>query len=357
MKKLRVAVIGQGRSGRDIHGAYLLTDRERFEVAAVVDEIGERRERAEREYGCRAYAGYTELFGRGDIDFVVVSSFSHQHAPIALDLLNHGFNVLVEKPAAGTPEELQAMMDAAREKGRMLAIFQQSRFAPYFEKVRQVIDSGVLGRLVQVSIEFNGFGRRWDWQCCQDRTGGSLYNTGPHPLDQALRLLDYPGMPGVLCRMDRANTFGDAEDYVKLILTAPGRPLIDVEVSSCDAYPGYTYKIQGTRGGLKGGMTRIDWRYFKPDDAPAQHLIRTPLSNEQGLPAYCGEKLAWTDESWEIQEASTFTYAVKRLYATVYDHLTLGAPLVVTPEQVKQQLAVIVECHRQNPLSRMAFDD
>lgn len=355
MKILRVAIIGQGRSGRDIHGKFLQTD-DRFKIVAVVDSLEERRDRAVQEYGCDAHADYTELFFRRDIDFVVNCSFSHQHAPITLDLLKHGFQVLVEKPAAGTPEELQTMMDAAKADNLMLAIFQQSRFAPYFEKVQQVIEEGVLGRLVQIGIEFNGFSRRWDWQCCQDRNGGSLYNTGPHPLDQALQLLNYPdGMPNVLCRMDRANTFGDAEDYVKLILTAPGRPLIDVGISSCDAYPSYTYKIQGTRGGLKGSMTRLDWRYFNLEDAPARQLIRKPLANDKGLPMYCSEKFPWIENSWEIEEASTFTYAVKRLYDTVYNCLIRGTPLVVTPRQVKQQLAVIAECHSQNPLSRMTF--
>jgi scyllo-inositol 2-dehydrogenase (NADP+) len=356
MKKLRVAIIGQGRSGRDIHGKHFLVDTGRFQVVAVVDALEERRARAKQEYGCDVYADYTGLFDRRDIDFVVNSSFSHQHAPIALDLLEHDFNVLVEKPAAGSPEELQTMIDAAKERHRMLAIFQQSRFAPYFEKVQQVVASGVLGRLVQINIAFNGFNRRWDWQCCQEYNGGNLFNTGPHPLDQALQLLDYTdGLPNVFCRMDRANTFGDAEDYVKLILTAPDRPLIDLEISSCDAYPSYTYKIQGTRGGLNGSMTRIDWRYYNKTDAPARQLIRQPLATAEGLPMYCEEKLSWTEDSWEIQVPSTFTYAARRLYDTVYDHLTSGTPLVITPEQVQQQLAVIVECHSQNPLSRMTF--
>jgi scyllo-inositol 2-dehydrogenase (NADP+) len=356
MKKLRVAIIGQGRSGRDIHGAFFHTDEERFRVVAVVDALQQRRDRAKVEYGCDVYEDYTGLFAREDIDFVVNSSFSHQHAPITMDLLEHGFNVLVEKPVAGSPDELQVLMDAAKKHNRMLALFQQSRFAPYFEKVQQVIASGVLGRLVQISVAFNGFARRWDWQCCQDYNGGNLFNTGPHPLDQALQLLNYPeGMPTVVCRMDRANTFGDAEDYVKLILTAPDRPLIDLEISSCDAYPSFTYKIQGTQGGLKGNMTRIDWRWFNPSEAPVQHLLRQPLADAEGLPMYCGEKLSWTEDSWEIPDASTFTYAVRRLYDTVYDHLACGVPLVVTPEQVKQQLAVIVECHKQNPLSQMRF--
>ena len=49
------------------------------------------------------------------------------------------------------------MIAAAKESGRMLAPFQQSRVAPYFKKVREVIDSGVLGRIVSIDIQFSGF--------------------------------------------------------------------------------------------------------------------------------------------------------------------------------------------------------
>ena len=59
-------------------------------------------------------------------------------------------------------------MEAAEKSGKLLAVYQQSRFAPYYRQVKKVVDSGVLGRIVQVSIAFNGFARRWDWQCIQD---------------------------------------------------------------------------------------------------------------------------------------------------------------------------------------------
>lgn len=350
-KKLRVAIIGQGRSGRDIHGKYFLTDPGRFQVAAVVDLLEERRKKAAAEYHCDVYENYQDLFGRSDIDFVVNSSFSHMHCPISIDLLDHGFHVLSEKPCARTPEEVQTEIDAAKRNNRMFTVFQQSRFAPYFEKVKSLLDSGVLGRTVQISIAFSGFARRWDWQCLQCYNGGSLYNTGPHPVDQALYLLnDFEGKPEVFCRMDRANSFGDAEDYVKLILTMPGRPLVDLEISSCDAFPQYTYKIQGTRGGLRGNMTEIEWKYFSEADAPERELDRTPLFTEDRNPAYCTEKLIWTHGNWKLDEAGTFTHAVRRYYDTIYDHLVNGAPLVVTAAQVKQQIDVMRQCHLQNPL-------
>ena len=147
------------------------------------------------------------------------------------------------------------------------------------------------------------------------------------------------------------NTYGDAEDYVKLILTAPNRPLIDLEITSADAYPLFTYKIQGTKGTLKGNMSKIDWKYFKPEEAPEQKLIRETLTQGEPdfLPAYCSEKLTWYEETWNGDAMSPFTFAVRKYYDTVYAHLTEGKPLVVTIDQVRQQIAVINEAHRQNP--------
>lgn len=270
MKQIRVAILGQGRSGRDIHGLHLKKDTERFKVAAVVEPFDVRRERAASEYpGCDTYSDYRALLERKDIDLVVNATPSHLHFPITKEFLSAGFNVLTEKPFVPTVAECDELTALAKEKGVHMLVFQQSRFANYFQKVKEIIAGGNLGRIAHISIQFNGFARRWDWQCCLDFNGGNLANTGPHPLDQALNLMDnYGEMPNVFCHMDRLNTFGNAEDYCKLILTAKDRPLIDLEISSADAYPLYTYKIHGTNGTLKGTMAHIDWKYFKSEEAP-----------------------------------------------------------------------------------------
>lgn len=353
MKRFNTAIIGQGRSGRDIHGAFFATEsaKERFNLVAVVDGLAERRERAISEYGCEAYDDYKKLFGR-DIDIVINSSFSYLHYPITKELLENGFHVICEKPAASRSCEVDDLIETAKKSGKMYNIFQQSRFTPYFRQIKKILSEGKLGRIVEIAIEFNGYGRRWDWQTLQSFKGGSLLNTGPHPLDQALNLLDmYDKMPNVLCKMDRANTFGDAEDYVKLILTAPDKPLIDLSISSCDAYPSFTYKIQGTRGCLKASMTNIDWKYYKTEEAPEQKLIRVPLCKPDGTPAYCGEKLDFHTENWSSADSGAFDNAVMNYYNMIYEYLTEGTPMEIMPYQVKQQIAVIEECHRQNPMS------
>ena len=351
MKQINIVILGQGRSGRDIHGLHLKKDNERFKVVGVVEPMAERRNRAAEEYGCSTYSDYTELFGKKGIDLIVNSTPSHLHFKTTKDLLEHGYNVLCEKPCVPTVEEFDILTKTAKANKCHFLVFQQSRFASYFQKVKEVIASGVLGRIVHIGIQFNGYARRWDWQCCLEFNGGNLSNTGPHPLDQALNLLDYyDGNPEIFCKMDRANTFGNAEDYVKLILTAPSRPIIDLDISSCDAYPSYTYKVEGTRGTLKGTMSHIDWKYFKEEEAPKQKLIKEPLtSGEEKFPAYCSEKLDWYEESWDGDPQAPFIAAVKIYYDQIYSLFTEGREHDIKLYQVRQQLAVINQAHKQNP--------
>lgn len=351
-KVLKVGIIGQGRSGRDIHGNLLVRINEYYKIVAVADSIPERQERAEQEYGCKAYATWEEMVANEELDVVVNASPSHLHFTITLALLNKGFHVLCEKPLAKSVEEVDQLIEASNRTGKILAVFQQSRYQPAFVQIQKVINSGVLGRIVQIDFSYNGFARRWDWQTLQSNNGGSLMNTGPHPLDQALQLFGTDVEPEVTCMMDRTNTFGDAEDYVKLLLRKQGYPTIDLEISSCAAFPHEQFNIQGTNGGLHGTAERLEWKYFNPEEAPQQKLTREPLFDNDGKPAYCRETLTWHSDSWEVslpEDKSAFGHMTKKLYVMLYRTLCDGAALEITPQQVRQQMWVMEECRRQNP--------
>lgn len=353
MKKLRVGIIGQGRSGCDIH-AHLISKvvPGKFKIVVVADLLKDRCERAEREFACESTQNYRDVLKRRDLDLVVNATPSNLHVPVTKELLKAGQNVLTEKPFARRARDVDELIALSKKTRRFLAVYQQSRFAPYFRKVRQVIDSGVLGRIVMIKVAFNGFGRRWDWQTLQEMHGGNLLNTGPHPLDQALMLFDPKlSMPEVWCRFDRALTLGDAEDHVKLLLTGKGHPTIDLEVSSCCLFPRDIYQVYGTRGGLAGTTGHLEWRYFDPKKAPKRKLTREPLP---GL-VYCSDKLPLRTRTWDSPaQVGLFDCMGKQFYDNLYNAMTKGAAMEVTLPQVRRQIAVIEACHRQNPMSRLA---
>jgi len=353
VKRLRVAIIGQGRSGRDIHANHILCLPRMFQVVAAVDPMANRRERAAREFGCDVYKDHRPLLARDDFDFVINATPSHLHVPVTLELFRAGHHVLVEKPLARTAKDVDRLIAAAKKAKRMLAIYQQSRFAPYFRQTKKVIASGVLGRIVQISIAFSGYARRWDWQTLTAWHGGNLLNTGPHPLDQALRLMDLPTdkVPEVFCHMDNAHFWGDAEGHVNLLMRAPGKPLLNLEISSVNAHPWGNYQVYGTRGGLQGTLGELKWRYYVPKENVRRRVTTVPIHNADGTPAYCGENLKWHERAWTVPKSKSrlFHTLGMAFYRMLHKHITQGGPLEVTPDQVRQQIAVIEECHRQNP--------
>ena len=193
MKKLNVAVIGQGRSGRDIHGRFFKSeDNVRFDVKYVVDACEKRREIAKNEWpNAEILASHEELYGKKDIDLVVNASYSHYHNPVTRDLIEHGFNVLCEKPFGRTAYECDSLIRLAEEKGVKLYVFQQSFYAPFYRHLLKVIEEKQIGDVVAIDIKYNKLGRRWDWQTLQWRCAGGVYNTGPHPIGLALGFLDF----------------------------------------------------------------------------------------------------------------------------------------------------------------------
>ena len=193
MKKLTVAIIGQGRSGKNIHGAFFRSNaNEYFDVKYVVDADEYRREVAEKLHpGCKTFADFHELYSIDGIDLVVNATYSETHYSITKELLLHGFNVLCEKPFGRSRYECDELIKIAAEKGVLLQCFHQSLHAPFYTFTKGVMDSGKLGQILEVSIRYNGFSRRWDWQTLQKKCAGGLYNTGPHPIGYALSFLDF----------------------------------------------------------------------------------------------------------------------------------------------------------------------
>lgn len=352
MKRLQVAIIGQGRSGRDIHGAFLKSEANLyFQVAAVVETDEARRRRAAAEYpGARCYGDYRELFGQTDIDLVVNASYSEMHYAITKDLLEHHFHVLVEKPFARNYYECCDLINTASRNGVRLAVFQQTFFAPYYLAAKELCESGKLGEIRQVSIRFNNFARRWDWQTLQKKLGGSVYNTGPHPLGIALGLLGFDdNVQVVFSKLDRVLTSGDAEDYAKILLTAPGKPVVDVEINSTDAFHEYAIKLQGSLGTYRSTYQKYQMKYILAGENPEQPVIEESLEDENGLPAYCSEKLNLHEEEGTY-DGTAFDAGTRGLYEDLYLALTEGKPLTVTCEDVAKIVRVIEYVHAQNPL-------
>jgi len=349
-KPINVGIAGLGRSGWNIHARVIKAIPGRFRVVAVTDEIPERLQESAAAIGCRACADVDALVADPEVELVVVATFNHLHAEHARRALKAGKHVLCEKPFGLTASDADAMIAAARAAGRVLAPFQQRRYEKDYLKVREIIDSGILGEIVHIRITWQGFGRRWDWQTTRQRAGGALNNNGPHILDHAVTLFG-DVVPQVWAEARRCLCAGDAEDHLKVILYGKGRPTVEFELTSVWAYPQDRWIVAGTRGGLRGSERKIEWKWVDFESLPPRPLDLSPTPDR----SYNKENLPWKTAAWEpegrIQTggagAAPPQAAVQAYYDGLYRAIREGAPLAVTPENVRLRVTVMDKIRRQ----------
>jgi predicted dehydrogenase len=316
---------------------------DQYSITAALDVDPSRRQEAQDAFGCRTYEELGGMLRDPEVELVVVALPSHLHARASIAALEAGKLVVCEKPMATSVADADRMIATAHDCGRLLTVFQNRRYSPDFTVVRDVLQSGVLGRIVLIHMTGSGFGRRWDWQTLKEYGGGSLNNNAVHPLDQALILMG-EGTPQIFCHMERALTLGDAEDHVKLILRMDGAPMIDIEVSSVSAYERESWHVMGTHGGLVGTSAQLRWRFIDPAALPARAVDRRPTPDR----SYNREELAWAEHRWSLDSYDGPGEA--GFYADLFKTIRCGAPLAVTPESVRRVIWVLEECHRKSPV-------
>ncbi|NOZ23783.1 MAG: Gfo/Idh/MocA family oxidoreductase [Planctomycetes bacterium] len=342
---VKVGIAGLGRSGWNIHAKHIEALSDKFQVVAVTDPDTGRMKEAADKFGCKTYPDFEALLGDKDVELQVVATPSYLHAPCTIQALKAGKDVVCEKPMATSLAEADEMIATSKETGKLLSIFQNRRYAADFVKVKEVLDSGKLGRIVMIRIAVHGFGRRWDWQTLKEYGGGSLNNTGPHFLDEALQLMGGDEVPEVFCQLECTLTCGDADDHAKVILRLPGHPMIDMEITAACPYGQPTWLVMGTQGGLTGNASGLKWKYFDPKDLPPRQVDRKPTPDR----SYNREDIPWQpEESWDPKQEPG--PPSNQFYVDLYETIRNGKPLHITPESVRRQMAVLEECHRQCPL-------
>jgi predicted dehydrogenase len=117
------------------------------------------------------------------------------HYEQALFALQHGKHVIVEKPATLQYKEIQHLYEVADQAGLSVIVFQNRRWDADFLTLKQVVNSGVLGEVVQYDSTFNRYRNYLEagsWKEQPSIGSGLLYNLGSHLIDQPLHLFGLP---------------------------------------------------------------------------------------------------------------------------------------------------------------------
>ncbi|WP_018132134.1 Gfo/Idh/MocA family protein [Effusibacillus pohliae] len=157
MAKLKIGVIGCGSIAQHRHLPEYAANLN-AEIVAVCDKDRERVQEVAETYGAKAYTDYRELLQNEGLDAVSVCTPNALHAPISIAALDAGKHVLCEKPMATSHEEALAMIAAAEKSGKFLMIGHNQRLMPPHKKAKEILDSGVLGRVLTFRTTFGHAG-------------------------------------------------------------------------------------------------------------------------------------------------------------------------------------------------------
>lgn len=184
---VRVGIIGCGNIARSAHiPAYMA--RHDVTCSHFCDIRPERAQDMVARYGTgKATVAYREVLADPEVDAVSICTPNHLHAAIAIEAMRAGKDVLCEKPAARTLDEVLAMRRTRRETGRVLNIGVVNRFNGAVRKIRDLVAENALGQVYHVYVSFRARrsipGLGGDFTNRSVAGGGVLIDWGVHFLD------------------------------------------------------------------------------------------------------------------------------------------------------------------------------
>ncbi|MBF0280862.1 MAG: Gfo/Idh/MocA family oxidoreductase [SAR324 cluster bacterium] len=180
---MKIAIIGCGLIGKKRAAAL----KGRGQLCLLADVQLERAELLAKEVGAEASSEWEKAATSPEIDIVIVATTHDQLARVALEAAKAGKHVLLEKPGARRPGELQALADAAREKNVRVHVGFNHRFHPAMQKAKELLDQGLLGPLYYIRGRYGHGGRlgyEKEWRANPEISGGGeLLDQGAHLID------------------------------------------------------------------------------------------------------------------------------------------------------------------------------
>lgn len=148
MNKLNVAVIGIGNMGKFHVNTY--SDLEEANLVAIADLDEELGKKMAEKYKCNYYKDYKEMIDREKVDIISIAVPTIYHKEIALYCIKKNINILIEKPIADTIENALEIINEAKKSEVKVSVGHIERFNPAILKLKEIIDSGRLGKISSI---------------------------------------------------------------------------------------------------------------------------------------------------------------------------------------------------------------
>lgn len=152
-KPVTAIVCGAGNRG-NVYGGYSLAYPDKLDIVGVAEPIAIRNERYATKHGIKAenrFVTWEDVFKRPKFaDAIIITTPDNLHYGPCMKALEMGYDVLLEKPISPSEKECRDILALAKKNDRIVAVCHVLRYAPYFVKLRELIQSKAIGELVSI---------------------------------------------------------------------------------------------------------------------------------------------------------------------------------------------------------------
>ncbi|MBB6110434.1 putative dehydrogenase [Mucilaginibacter lappiensis] len=334
-KPIVTGLMAYGMSGRIFHAPFLTTN-PGFTFKAVV-------ERHEKKAGkvypeVISYNTTDELLNDAEIELIIVNTPNNTHFDYAVQALNGGKHVLIEKPAAVTSAEVKTLFDLGKKFNLKVMIYQNRRYDSGFISVKKVIESGRLGELIEVHFRLDRYrmpiGAKVFKETKDTPGNGLTYDLGAHLVDNAISIF---GKPLSYVKTTASHRPGSqVDDYFNIHLSYPNQ--LNVYLTSglliAEQLPGFV--IHGTLGSfvklrtdvqeaqLDAGMKPTDAGFGIEPEGSEGKLVLMGVDNQKSV-------------EWIASDKGNYNGLFDAVYHTVREN----ALFPITEEQIAWQLELL----------------
>src|ERR1035441_7882771 len=165
--RINIGVIGCGGRGSYVADAFNDFGKKNnaCQIVAACDVYEKRKKAVAVKFDAKGYRDYRELLNQSDVDAVVVATPDHWHAKMAMDAMDKGKDVYLEKPMVHTNDEARQLVDTVKETKRILQVGSQTPSADIWWKAKKAIADGMIGQMIesQGSYHRNSTEGEWNW--------------------------------------------------------------------------------------------------------------------------------------------------------------------------------------------------
>ncbi|GGB93945.1 oxidoreductase [Marinobacterium zhoushanense] len=332
------ALIGFGFSARVFHLPFVqaLPD---FRLTAVStsrdDNLHLIDERVSR------YRDAQTLLAEDEARLVIITTPNDSHYTLARQALERGKDVIVDKPFVCSSKEGQALIDLAKERNRLLSVYQNRRWDGDFLTLKSLIASGRLGQVRLLESRFDRFRPepRERWREQPGRGSGIWFDLGPHLLDQALQLFGSP--QAITARLACLREQCEVTDYFHVQLHYPQLEVVLNSSPYC-ASANLRFQVEGSGGSYrKQGL-----------DPQEARLLAGVRPDRDEWAKETPEQWGQFSDAQDSEVMETLCGGYQHYYQAVADTLLRGGDNPVPAEQALEAIRLIELAQQSNDEGR-----